>query len=212
MPESTHPAATLSGSDILWKPADICERLDVLGGFVRPAPLHVDVGSGDGGFLLAMAQRHPECNFIGIERLLGRVRKTCRRAAHQGLKNVRVLRLESAYVVQRMLPAESVTMFHLLFPDPWPKRKHWPRRIFTPEFLGSIYDALAPDGEFRIKTDDEPYFRQICEVFTKDPRFEEREWNEEPDYPKTDFERGFLEKQLPIHRARLFKRPAGMAA
>ena len=96
--------------------------LDVEKIFGRKAPLHVDLGCGDGSFLCAIAQRMPGKNFLGIERLLNRVRTSARKAA--ALDNVRLLRIESSYAVRYLLPAESVETFYLLFPDPWPKRRH----------------------------------------------------------------------------------------
>src|SRR5205814_6255495 len=108
--------------------------------FGRRAPLHVDLGCGDGSFLCALAQRLPDKNFLGIERLLSRIRSTARKAA--SLDNVRLLQIESSYAVRYLLPAESVETFYLLFPDPWPKRRHHRRRIFSRYFLDSVAAAL----------------------------------------------------------------------
>lgn len=86
------------------------------------APLEIDLGCGDGRFLQAMAEACPGTNFLGVERLLGRVRKVCRRCERAGLTNVRVLRLETSYAVEWLLPRRSAQRVHLLFPDPWPKK------------------------------------------------------------------------------------------
>jgi tRNA (guanine-N7-)-methyltransferase len=101
------------------------DRLDIEKVFGRSAPLQVDLGCGDGSFLCALAQRNPDQNFLGIERLLGRIRSAARKAAMVG--NVRLLRMESSYAVRYLLPAGLVETFYLLFPDPWPKRRHWRR-------------------------------------------------------------------------------------
>ena len=114
--------------------------------FPRCAPIEIDLGCGDGAFLMAMARANPEHNFLGIERLLGRVRKICRRVAREDLKNSRVLRIEVAYAVSNLLPADSIIAFHLLFPDPWPKRRHHRRRAFTAQFLSCIHRALIGGG------------------------------------------------------------------
>jgi tRNA (guanine-N7-)-methyltransferase len=106
--------------------------------FPRRAPIEIDLGCGDGAFLMAMARANPERNFLGIERLLGRASKVCRKVAREDLKNARVLRLEVAHAVSNLLPADSIAAFHLLFPDPWPKRRHHRRRAFTTEFLSCI--------------------------------------------------------------------------
>lgn len=186
-------------------PADYFKPLDISAAFARHAPLEVDVGSGEGSFLLALAQQRSNHNFLGIERLLGRVRKTCRRAARLGLENVRILRLENSYSVRFMMPPSSVTTFHILFPDPWPKRRHWRRRLIQPDFLDAVSAALVTHGELRIKTDDAPYFAYIREVLKARSDFRETMWPDEEEYPQTDFERGFVARGLPIYRVRLVK-------
>lgn len=157
----------------------------------RPgAPVELDLGCGDGGFLLAMARRHPDRNFLGVERLLGRVRKVCRRAWRDGIPNVRLLRLETAYTVEWLLPPRSFTRIHLLFPDPWPKKKHEERRLVTPGFARAAADLLAPGGEFLFKSDHPPYFAEAAAVLRAEPAFAEIDWREDAfPYFETDFER-----------------------
>lgn len=213
----------LDAESIELSPSDYFTALDIVEVFRAraEAPLEVDIGSGDGSFLVEMAERHPERNFLGLERLLGRVRKTCRRAARLGLDNVRVLRIENAYAVRHLLPPGSVSTFHILFPDPWPKRRHWRRRLIQPPFLDALAHALHPGGELRIKTDDAPYFAHIrAAIAERAQLFRELPWPETPevgeanadadgnsnaDDPLTDFERRFVARGLPIYRARLVK-------
>jgi len=135
------------------------------------APLEVDLGCGDGAFLVAMGAANPDRNYLGIERLFGRVRSACRRINREQLPNVRVLRFEITYVVRHLLPPGSVSAFHLLFPDPWPKRRHANRRIVTRELLQSIHRALASDGTLQIATDQLEYFREIERLAAQTPEF-----------------------------------------
>src|SRR6187455_1543773 len=93
-------------------------RLDVAELFGRTAPLHVDLGCGDGSFLCEMAQQFPNRNFLGIERLTKRVEKVRRKT--EKIKNLRVLRADTLFAVRYLLPKSSVETFYLLFPDPWP--------------------------------------------------------------------------------------------
>ena len=116
-----------------------------------------------------MAQRMPDKNFLGIERLLNRVRISARKAV--GLDNVRLLRMESSYAVRYLLPAESVETFYLLFPDPWPKRRHQRRRVVTLDFLSSIEAALQNNGSIYVATDDVDYFGSIKELAESNVRF-----------------------------------------
>jgi tRNA (guanine-N7-)-methyltransferase len=192
-------------SDIELIPPDYFKPLDVGAAFSRSAPLEVDAGCGEGSFLAALAAQHPEHNFLGIERLLGRVRKTCRRVANRQLDNVRVLRLETTYAVKYLLPAGSVAVFHVAFPDPWPKRKHWRRRLINDPFLDTVHTLLAPGGELRLTTDDGGYFAHMQLVCLARRDFTPLPWPEDPDYPQTDFEKGFREQGLPIHRLLLQK-------
>ena len=197
-------AEFLAGAErVEWKPKDITKRATVAEIFEREAPLEIDFGSGDGSFILAMAQRFPERNFLGTERMLGRVEKTCRAASRRGIPNVRVLRLESLYTAQWILPVESAGIVHIGFPDPWPKRHHHPRRLFQDEFMIALHQVVVAGGEVRIKTDDQPYFIWIEKVLARAKGFERIEWEEEADYPKTDFEAHFIAQGLPIYRARL---------
>ena len=91
-------------------------RLDIAEVFGRSAPLHVDLGCGDGSFLCQMAQQFPKRNFLGIERLTKRVEKV--RCKAEKIENVRVLRADTLFAVLYLLPESSVENFHLLFPDP----------------------------------------------------------------------------------------------
>src|SRR4029453_8941953 len=98
-------------------------------------------------------------NFLGIERLTKRVEKVRRRA--EEIENVRVLRADSLFAVRYLLPESSVKTFYLLFPDPWPKRRHQFRRIFTRGFLDAIAVALERHGVLCVATDQLDYFGQI---------------------------------------------------
>ena len=139
--------------------------------FGRSAPVEIDLGCGDGAFVTALARQNAERNFLGIERLIGRVRSTCRKVARENVSNLRVLRVEIAYAARYLVPAKSVARFHLLFPDPWPKTRHHRRRIVTAEFLESIGNALVPGGILRIATDEADYFEQIRRLCAVVPGF-----------------------------------------
>jgi hypothetical protein len=87
-----------------------------------PQPLEVELGCGDASFLVEYARRNPAKNFIGVERLLGRLQKLDRKGRRAGLKNLRGVRIESAYFLQYLLPPHSAQALHIYFPDPWPKK------------------------------------------------------------------------------------------
>jgi tRNA (guanine-N7-)-methyltransferase len=199
-PEIANPAEKVE-----FMPADYFARANMSDIFERPAPLEIDLGCGEGGFLVAMAARHPERNFLGIERLLGRVRKVCHMVVHHKLTNTRLLRIETAYALRYVLPPESVSVAHVLFPDPWPKRHHQSRRLIQDGFMEALHGILVPGGELRIKTDDQPYFMWMEKVLARAKGYERLDWPDDPDYPQTNFERRFVAQGLPIYRARLRK-------
>jgi tRNA (guanine-N7-)-methyltransferase len=189
-----------------WVPEDYFREALISEIFSRPeAPLDLDLGCGDGTFLVELAKRHPERNFLGTERLMGRVEKVARKIVRAELNNTRILRLESHYAVRWLLPAGVVSVIYLLHPDPWPKRQHHDRRLIQAEFMDAIHRVLIDGGEMRVKTDDKPYFQWMEKVFARCPQFERLEWTEPPDWPKTDFERDFVAKGMPIYSARLRK-------
>jgi tRNA (guanine-N7-)-methyltransferase len=203
---SLSPEYAFTPSELI--PDDFFQRLTV--GEIFPsapeASLEIDLGAGDGGFLMAMAEQYPQRNFIAVERLLGRVRKISRDATRQGRENVRVLRLETTYALEWLLP-RAADRVHLLFPDPWPKKKHHKRRLMAqPEFLRSVHRALRDGGEFLFKTDHAEYFEHVMEVIPDIDFFEILDWSEgDFFYPQTDFEKQWLEQGRSIHCLRLRK-------
>jgi tRNA (guanine-N7-)-methyltransferase len=202
-----HPAAEASPRcEILVKLKSIVEPLDVGACFDRRAPVEIELGSGDGGFLMQYAQRHPERNFLGVERLRGRLGKLERKAPRLGLTNVRGLRIEAAYLLEYLLPAEAVAALHVYFPDPWPKKRHRARRLVNDRFPGLAGRALVPGGWVHLRTDDADYFEQMQAVFTATSGFEPAVAPAELCEVPTDFERVFAAEGRPIFRASYRKR------
>jgi tRNA (guanine-N7-)-methyltransferase len=184
-----------------WKPLSIFERAHWPAVFDRSAPVEIDFGCGEGAFLLQRARLLRDRNFLGTERLAGRIEKVCRAAARENAANVRLLRLESAYTAQYLVPADSVAAAHVLFPDPWPKRAHHARRLIQPAFVDAVHRALEPGGLLHLKTDDLPYFLWMQKVMKAASGWQKLPWENIPDYPTTNFEARFIAQGLPIHRA-----------
>ncbi len=166
-------------------------------------PLELDVGCGDGSFLLQMAAHYPERDFLGIERLSGRIRRICRLAAQQGITNIRVIHLESSYTLSWLLPAGCAHRIHLLFPDPWPKKRHAFHRFVAPHNLQGIHRALGPGADLLFKTDHEAYFEEATEIVDVSPLFTRLPWLPASEfYPITDFEQQWLDQGKRIQSAR----------
>ena len=173
--------------------------LDLQELFPRAAPLELDLGCGDGSFLVALAAERPDTNFLGIERLVGRASSASRKIAAQRLSNARVLRVDIADAVRSILPAVSVEVCHVMFPDPWPKRRHHRRRTITPDFLHAISRILVRNGLLRLTTDDAPYFEQMQGAVAAVPHFIVVADENVRTLPQSTFQRRFAAAGAPIY-------------
>jgi tRNA (guanine-N7-)-methyltransferase len=174
--------------------------------FPSPQGLEVELGSGDGSFLARWAALHPERNYLGVERLLGRLRKLDRKCQRLGLTNVRLMRIEASYFLNFLLPASAASALHLYFPDPWPKRKHRRHRLVNEDFVTSCHRVLVSGGAVHLRTDDGDYFGQMRSVFDGDARFEAVETPLDLQGVITDFERQFNAQGVSTNRASYRKR------
>ena len=187
--------------NLIFALRSIVEPLDLAELFARAQPLEAELGCGDASFLVEYARRHPDRNFIGVERLLGRMRKLDRKGRRAGLANLRGVRIESSYFLQYLLPPRAASALHVYFPDPWPKKKHHKNRLVNESFPALARAALTPGGAVYLRTDDADYFRQMTEVFSADKKFEEIETPAGLAELPTDFERDFNSKGIQTLRA-----------
>ena len=185
---------------IIVQPASYIERLNVEALFATRQPLEIELGAGDGSFLAQWAALNPGQNFLGVERLLGRLKKIDRKARRAGLTNVRVLRLEASYFTEYLLPHQSVAAVHIYFPDPWPKRKHRQNRLINKRFAEVLRAPLIPGGIIYLRTDDTVYFAQMQFVFSANRNFEEVPVPLRLAEVLTDFERVFVARKIQTHR------------
>jgi tRNA (guanine-N7-)-methyltransferase len=186
---------------LIYTLPSIIERIDLARLFPADQPLEVELGSGDGSFLAEYARLRPEHNFIGVERLLGRLRKLDRKGRRAGLTNLRGVRLECSYFLEYLLPPGSAAALHIYFPDPWPKRKHHRHRLINDRFPGLARQALAPGGTVYLRTDDEDYFQQMTAVFAADPTFVPAQTPADLTALLTDFEKDFQARGVRTLRA-----------
>jgi tRNA (guanine-N7-)-methyltransferase len=199
------PAASICPS-VIFKPANWFEPLEWRRVFAQEQPIEIDLGCGKGSFLLWAAGTHPQRNFLGVERLLRRLRRVDRKAVRAGLDNVRLIRVEAAYLIMKLIPDGSVSTYHILFPDPWPKRRHHSRRLVCAPLLGDVHRTLTVGGVVNCATDHEEYFEWIQREFQKTGQFEKQDPVVLPQEAWTDFEREFVAAGKRVYRCRWQKR------
>lgn len=146
------------------KPENVAGVIDFDILFGRSAPVEMEVGSGKGTFILEEAKAFPEKNFFGIEWANKYYKHGVDRIGRWGILNVRLMRTDAATFIAEHVRDKSVNMFHLYFPDPWPKKRHNKRRFFTDENLAQLLRILKPHGVINVATDHKDYFQQMTEV------------------------------------------------
>jgi len=132
--------------------------------FGRHAPLVVDIGCGNGRFLLGSALARPDHDHVGIDILPLVLRYATRRANQRGLTNVRFAAIDGQRLVAEYLAAESVREMHIYHPQPFHDPRQAGRRLLTPAFLAQVHRALQPQGILFLQTDNAPYWRYALSI------------------------------------------------
>jgi len=135
--------------------------------FGRPGPVHIEIGSGRGTFLLAQAQAEPGVNFLGIEWAMRYYRCAVDRMGRWGIENVRLIRTDAKTFIREHLGDGTVECFHIYFPDPWPKKRHCKRRFFNEENLLQMIQRLKHGGLINAATDHADYFQQMRTILAR---------------------------------------------
>jgi len=130
----------------------------------------LEIGFGAGEHLVAQAQAHPDWGFLGVEPFLNGVGACLRRIEAAGVGNVR-LHAGDARDVLAVLPDASLDRVDILFPDPWPKTRHWKRRLVQQDFVAELVRVLRAGGEVRFATDWAHYAAWTLELFLREARF-----------------------------------------
>jgi len=145
------------------------EPLDLDRLFGRGAPRILEIGFGMGETTAAIAQAHPENDYLGIEVHTPGVGALLKRIAELGLANLRIVQHDAVEVIEHMLAPASLDGVHLFFPDPWPKKRHHKRRLVQPALVALLASRMKPGAYLHAATDWEDYAAQMLEVLRADP-------------------------------------------
>jgi len=192
-------------SSVSFKEEDLDGKIDFVRLFGRSGPVHIEIGTGKGTFLLNQARTEPDGNFLGIEWARKYYRHAVDRIGRWGVTNVRIIRTDAAAFIADFVPDNSVDFLHIYFPDPWPKKRHHKRRFLCPANLEHLIRCLTMGGQIRIATDHADYFEQIRTVVAaRSDILEEIDFlptagAQTGEWVGTNFERKYLKDNRPIN-------------
>ncbi len=146
--------------------------LDLTAVFGRTAPRVAEIGFGNGENLMALAAAHGDRDFLGIEVHRPGVGRVLLAAEERQLANVRVICHDAVEVLEQQIPLQSLDEVLILFPDPWPKKRHHKRRLIQGPFVEVVAQRLKPSGLLRLATDWEPYAEHMLTVLGASPRLQ----------------------------------------
>ena len=166
--------------------------LDLDSLFGRTAPKILEIGFGMGETTAAIAQQHPENDYLGVEVHTPGVGSLLARVAELRLANVRIVQHDAVEVLQAMIAPGALDGVHIFFPDPWPKKRHHKRRLIQPPFIALLASRMKGGATLHTCTDWEDYARQMLELLSAEPSLENTAsgYADRPEArPQTKFER-----------------------
>jgi len=157
-------------------------------------PLKLEIGFGMGDFLIAMATREPNSNFVGIDFSQDGIQKLLGRIHSSQLENIRVVFGDAREKLSYLFHAEELNSIYINLPDPWPKKRHIKRRLIQPELVKQITKKLAPQGTVYLATDSQTYANEILDYFNAESLLQNINgiFYERRHLPKSKYEKSFI--------------------
>ena len=137
---------------------------ELVTGFPEPCMITLEIGCGHGHWLVEYASSHPEKTCLGIDLRSHRITRAKRKQSRAGLRNLRFLKGEAIEALEALPGHARITEVFLLFPDPWPKKRHWKNRVFCQEFLSLLSQKTEPNARCHFRTDHAGYFDWALET------------------------------------------------
>jgi tRNA (guanine-N7-)-methyltransferase len=172
--------------------------------FGNDHPVEMEIGIGKGTFLLEQAKARPEVNFFGIEWANWFYRYSSDRLRRSGCVNARAVRAEAMFFLREFVADASLSVLHVYFPDPWPKKRHHKRRLVQQPFMEQVQRILMPGGRLQVVTDHAGYFEENIEPAIRGSALTIVDYNRpgsagEGEFVGTNFERKYQREGRPIH-------------
>ena len=186
-------------ADISLIAEELSKPVDFEKVFGRSGPVEIEIGSGRGTFVVNQALAKPGVNFLGIEWASKFCRYAVDRLGRWQVRNAKMLRADAIEFIEEYVAEESVDIYHIYFPDPWPKKKHHKRRMLSSDNVKKIVRTLKPCGVIQAATDHDDYFEQIKRVFEDDEDLEIVPFTcaagaQRDEFVGTNYERKYLEQ------------------
>lgn len=177
--------------------------LDLTSLFENDRRLALEIGCGIGDFIVQLAHRQPDVNFLAIDIYNKGCYKTCRKIELAGLTNIRVIRAEARYLMTHHLGPDSLTAIYINCPDPWPKKRHRNRRLVNRDFLRTALYCLRPGGDLCFSTDFDDYADDVAALLPTVAGYrnvlDAPRAAVLPDYPLSKYMRRFLQRGQQLH-------------
>jgi tRNA (guanine-N7-)-methyltransferase len=135
--------------------------------FQNGNPIHVEIGCGKGRFITTLAERHPEINFIAVELKAEVIYRAVQRTEQRAIPNLAFVQYNAAQLTD-LFAEQEISRIYLNFSDPWPKKRHYKRRLTYSAFLRTYKQVLKPHGEIHMKTDNEKLFEFSLNQFANE--------------------------------------------
>jgi tRNA (guanine-N7-)-methyltransferase len=198
------------GPPVVTAAEAVARRSDWSAAFGRSAPLHLEVGPGNGFFLSGMARMHPEWNWLGVEIRFKRVILCAKKIRALGVENARVARYD-AFLLDDLIAPGTLDGLYVHHPDPWSRERDEKHRLIGPHFLSWAAAALRPGARFRVKTDHLPHVERLLAVLDALPGAPFRVLGRSDDIVRdgtpwpladdveTNYQRKFRQRGLPVY-------------
>ncbi len=190
---------------MLLSPAELPFPVSPAAVYGRAAPWALEIGFGDGRFLVELARLHPEWNLLGAEVAPASVSRALRRLRREGVARARLYRGDARFLLRNLVPVRGLERVYVNFPDPWPKKKHAGRRLLQPHFFRLLATRLANGGALLLTTDHPEYFEFATAAGKASGLFAVRPGPPPPETLRTKYARKWLDQEKPIFHAAFHK-------